>query len=168
MIGATTKDTITNTTLSVETFYVKYDASAGKFYQYGAVKLIDSTQTANWDLVADFSIPTGTEWQMASITNVFGIPSTSAIIKSKVAKDTSFACSGAGAAEIKAYRVEMTASVAVSGFPVGNIVLEYYIGYTPTGSSNPSGVVRLRLRHVNLSLISYPGFDQKLQTWRIP
>lgn len=168
MIGATTKDTITNTTLNVETFYVKYDAAAGKFYQYGAVKLIDTTQAANWDLVADFSAAAGTEWPIAHIVNVLGFTGTSADIKSKVAKDTTFQCSGAGGTIIKAYRVEMTAYCFFGAFPVGNIVLEYYIGYTPSGSSNPSGVVRLRLRHINLSLLTYPGFDQKLQTWRIP
>jgi hypothetical protein len=168
MIGSTTKDTITNTTLNVQAFYIKYDASAGKFYQYGAVKLIDSTQTANWDKVADFSVAAGTEWQIAHITTVLGIPGTSADIKSKVAKDTTFESSGAGHTLINAYRIEMTAYISLGPLPIGNIVLEYYIGYTPSGSSNPSGVVRLRLRHINFQNLSYPGFDQKLQTWRIP
>ena len=62
----------------------------------------------------------------------------------------------------------MTAAVSLSGFPVGNIILEYYIGYTPAGSSNPSGTVRLKLRPINISFLSYPGFDQILQSWRIP
>jgi hypothetical protein len=168
MIGATTKDTVTNTILNVETFYVKFDTTAGKYYQYGAVRLLDSTQTATWDPVADFSVPTGTEWAIATINNVLGYSGTSAVIKSKVAKDTSFTCTGSGGTIINAYRIEMTAAVSFGGFPVGKIILEYYIGYTPSGSSNPSGTVRLKLRPINLSIVSFPGFDQILQTWQIP
>lgn len=47
-----TKDTISNITLSTDTFYVRYDG--GKFYQYGVLQLISPTIPAAWDLVADF------------------------------------------------------------------------------------------------------------------
>src|SRR5437899_735577 len=54
----TTYDSITMQTIP-DLYYVRYDP-AGKYYQYGIRKLIDTTQPATWDLIGDFTVTRGT------------------------------------------------------------------------------------------------------------
>ncbi len=158
------------TIIDVDSFYVRYDG--GKFYQYGMVKLIDSNQTPTWDLVADFTVATGTEWNVTTINTTINGVGVTANIKGKVAEQTSFTTTSNPSANINAYRVEINASLTAFSLPLGNIILDYYIGYADP-STNPSGLVRLKLRPIKLTLSGTPfygaaGLDQVLQTYFIP
>ncbi|MBN8585957.1 MAG: hypothetical protein J0M37_12780 [Ignavibacteria bacterium] len=170
-IRTTSIDTFpTPTIIDVDSFYVRYDG--GKFYQYGMVKLIDSTQSPNWDLVADFNVATGTEWNVTTINTTINGIGVTANIKGKVAGQTSFNTTSNPSTSINAYKVEITAYLTALSLPIGNIVLEYYIGYADP-ASNPSGLVRLKLNPIKLSLSGTPfygaaGVDQVMQTYFIP
>ncbi len=153
---------------NIDTVIVKYDLAEGKFFQYGVVRLIDSTQNPQWDTVADFTKPIGTVWNIATINNVMGYSGTKADIQAKVLKDTSFNATGSGNQLINAYKIEIKAIVTFSIITITTIYLDYYLGYTPSGSSNPSGIVRINLKPFTFYNLSFPGFDQILQTWRIP
>ena len=61
----------------------------------------------------------------------------------------------------------IVADIIVFGFSVGKVYVDYYIGDNdPT--SNPSGMVRVKLRPVNLTVYQAAGVDQKIQNFIIP
>ena len=154
-----TKDTISNITLSTDTFYVRYDG--GKFYQYGVLQLISPTIPASWDLVADFNVSQGTSYTIATGVpiNIGSITGATANITGSVAEYTSFTTAGWGNVVINCYRAEIVADILFSGFSIGKVYVDYYVGdANPT--SNPSGMVRVKLRPVNLSVYSQSGVDQ--------
>lgn len=165
-------DTVTSTTISQDTNWVYYNGTTGKFYQYGLVKLIDSTQSPKWDLVADFSVAQGTQWTVTSFNTTINGISVSITIKGKVAEQTSFSTTSNPSQTINCYRVELSADVTAFSIPAGTIYVDYYIGYA-NPASNPSGLVRLKLRPIKLSalgipIFASPGVDQVLQTYVIP
>lgn len=165
-IKAETKDSTILPVLASDTFYVRYDG--GKFYQYGVIQLIDPAQTPTWDLVADFTVSQGTQWTIASnISIVIGPVTATATIKGKITGEETFVTHGYGSKTINCFRSEITADISVSGFPVGTVYVDYYIGDSDP-ATNPAGMVRLKLRPVNLTLYQAAGVDQKIQNFVIP
>ncbi|RPI18364.1 MAG: hypothetical protein EHM58_05900 [Ignavibacteriae bacterium] len=168
MIESVTRDAEFPIPIANDTFYVKYDATNGKFYHYGAVNFFDPSQAPKWDLMADFSQPLGTSWTIATGIPVPGVSGATASITAKVVVDTVFNTTATPPVSVKAYRIEMNATVMFSTLQLGNIYIDYFLGYTPTSApSNPSGVLRVRLRPIklNLGLTAYKqdGADQILK-----
>jgi hypothetical protein len=169
-ISSVTMDTVLNLPITSQTLYVSYDASSGQFFQWGVKKIFDPTQTATWDMVADFSKPLGTSVALFTITNLFNQPLLSANVTSTVMYDTTFTTTGAPGVNVSCYKVGVIADVLASSISIGKVYLDYYIGYTPSSSpSNPSGRIRVKIYPINLT--GYPagdGFDQKLNRFTIP
>ncbi|MBZ0203468.1 MAG: hypothetical protein IT281_08930 [Ignavibacteria bacterium] len=171
MIRSESKDTSLPppNTISIDTFYVRYDG--GKFYQYGMLRLIDSTQSPTWDMVADFNKAIGVQWDIATInTNVGGFAVTS-VVKGKIAEKSSFTTNVLGNS-INCYRIEIEAQVSTLGTSAGSIFVDYYIGYSDP-ATNPSGMVRIKLRPIKLSAFGATfyraaGLDTKIQYYVIP
>lgn len=157
-----TKDTITNITLSTDTFYVRYDG--GKFYQYGVLQIISPSIPASWDLVADFNVSQGTSYNIASAVPISLIPGATANITGKIAADTTFNTQGYGNVGINCYRAEIVADIIIGGFSVGKVYVDYYIGDADP-ATNPSGMVRVKLRPITLPVYSQSGVDQFLQIY---
>lgn len=149
---------------SLDTFYVRYDA--GKFYQWGIIQLINPAVAPTWDLIADFNVQQGTQWTIASNVPISYIPGATATVKSKVAVDTAFQTNGWGYLNVKCYRAEITADIYL-GVLLGTVYVDYFIGYA-NPATNPSGLVRLRLRPITFVPPGFSGADQKLQRWTIP
>lgn len=138
-----------------DTLYISYDSSSGKFYQWGLTRIIDPSQTPQWNLVADFSLARGNQWQVGTAYGVTAY--------GKVASDTVIQTTANPSVTVKCYRIEMTATI------ISTIYLDYFLGYSPPSSPmNPSGRVRVRLRPYSFSNVQYWGFDQILETTRIP
>ena len=153
-VRAVTQDSLTSIPLVIDTFYVCYEA--GKFYQWGIIQLLDPNVTPTWDLIADYTVAFGTQWTIAAgVVTQFGTVN----IKSKVAVDTTFKTNGWGERDVNAYRSEITADIANIPF----VYVDYFIGDADP-STNPSGLVRLRLR----PFLTFAGVDQKVQRWFIP
>lgn len=157
-----TKDTITNITLSTDTFYVRYDG--GKFYQYGVLQLISPTIPAEWDLVADFNVSQGTSYTIKDNVPITLIPGATANISGKIAADTTFNTHGYGNVGINCYRAEIIADIIIASFSVGKVYVDYYIGDADP-STNPSGMVRVKLRPITLPVYTQAGVDQFLQVY---
>lgn len=153
-----TKDTLLNLSLGKDTFYVRYDG--GKFYQYGMLQLISPSIPASWDLVADFNVSQGTSFNIANnVPIVLGSITATANINGSVAADTTFNTAGWGNVGINCYRSEIVAEIFISSLSIGKVYVDYYIGDNdPT--TNPSGMVRVKLRPVNLTVYQAAGIDQ--------
>jgi len=160
-----TRDTNTNTTLATDTFFVRYDG--GKFYQYGMLQLISPTIPASWDLVADFTLSQGTTFDIANNVpiNIGTITGATANITGKIAVDTTFNTYGWGNIGVNCYRSEIVADILFSGFSLGKVYVDYYIGDADP-SGNPSGMVRVKLRPVSLTVYSQSGVDQYIQRFQ--
>lgn len=171
-VNSTTKDTVTHLTIRSKTDYYSYNQTDGKFYQYGARKLFDSTQAATWDLVADFTQPIGTEISLYTINNLFGNPLLSANVKSKVAVDTVIQTTAQSSVTINCFRVGLKADVYATSLLLGTVYIDYYIGYTPsTNTSNPSGRVRTKIYPISFTgqlNLKYPGVDQIMNRFSLP
>lgn len=149
--------------LTSTTYYVRYDG--GKFYQYGVLQLISPTIPASWDLVADFNVSLGTSFNIASnVPIVLGTITATANITGKIAADTTFNTHGYGNVGINCFRSEIVAEIIIGGFPIGKVYVDYFIGDADP-STNPSGMVRVRLRPVNLPVYQQAGVDQFLQIY---
>jgi hypothetical protein len=163
-VSSVTTDTILGIPITSQTLYFSYDANSGQFYQWGVKKIFDLSQTATWDLVADFSQPVGTSVSLFTINNLFGQSFLSANVSSIVAYDTLFTTTGVPSVTVTCYKVAIIADVIASSVSIGKVYLDYYIGYTPSALPlNPSGRIRVKLFPINLT--GYPagdGFDQKL------
>lgn len=165
-IESITKDSTQSFNISTDTFYVRYDG--GKFYQYGVLQLISPTIPASWDLVADFNVAQGSQYTIKdNVPITLGTLTVTANIKGKIAADTTFHTTAWGNIAVNCFRVEITADLLLSGFPLGTVYVDYYIGDAdPT--SNPSGLVKTKLRPVKLPntgtpIYSSPGVDQYLR-----
>lgn len=161
-IMSQTKDTISQAILSTDTFYVRYEG--GKFYQYGVLQLISPTIPAAWDLVADFNVAQGSSYDIALGVPISLIPGASANITGKIAADTTFNTHGYGNVGINCYRAEIVADIIIGGFSVGKVYVDYFIGDADP-ATNPSGMVRVRLRPITLPVYSQSGVDQFLQIY---
>lgn len=157
-----TKDSNFAPILASDTFYVRYDG--GKFYQYGMLSLISPTIPGSWDLVADFNVSQGTSFNIASGVPITIIPGATANITGKIAVDTTFNTHGYGNVGINCFRSEIVAEIIIGGFPIGKVYVDYFIGDADP-STNPSGMVRVRLRPVNLPVYQQAGVDQFLQIY---
>jgi hypothetical protein len=165
-VNSVTRDTVLGVTIRSSTEYYSYSQSEGKFYQWGAKKLIDTTQAASWDLVADFTQPLGTEIALYTISNLFGQPTASANVKSRVVIDTVVVTIASGVT-VHCYRVSLRAEIVVSTIVIGNAYIDYYIGYA-SSSTNPSGRVRTKFYPLNLAVVRVSGVDQRLHRFTIP
>lgn len=170
-IRSESRDTVANPQLiiSIDTFYVRYDGT--RFYQYGMLRLIDSTQPLSWDLVADFSKAIGVQWDVATINTTIGGIAVTAIVKGKIAEQTPFTTNTTGLS-INNYRIEIEAAVTSPIGSLGSIFVDYYIGYADP-ATNPSGMVRVKLRPIKLTALGVPvyraaGVDTKIQYYVIP
>jgi hypothetical protein len=161
-VRSVTRDSLNVGPSVIDTFYVRYDG--GKFYQYGTLQLIDPSLPGSWDMVADFNVATGTQWDIATGVAISYIPGVTANIRGKVAEETSFTTYGFGNRTVHCYRSELTAELMLGPTPVGTIYLDYYIG-DANPSTNPSGLVRITLRPINISIYQSAGVDQAMQTW---
>ncbi len=156
-------------TVSIDTFYVRYDGT--RFYQYGMLRLIDSTHALSWDLVADFSKAVGEQWDVATINSTINGIAVTAVVKGKIAEQTPFTTNTTGIS-INNYRIEIEAAVTSALGSLGSIYVDYYIGYADP-ATNPSGMVRVKLRPIRLSVLGVPvyraaGVDTKIQYFVIP
>ncbi len=157
-IVSETRDTIANVSLGIDTFYVCYES--GKFYQYGMLQLISPTIPASWDLVADFNVSQGTSFTIASaVPIVLGSITATADISGKIAADTTFNTAGWGNIGINCYRSQISAIISVSGLPLGTVYVDYFIGDADP-STNPSGMVRVKLNPFTILTFSQSGIDQ--------
>ena len=170
-IRSETKDTgfTTPVTISIDTFYVRYDGT--RFYQYGMLRLIDSTQPLSWDLVADFSKSIGEQWDVATINTSINGFAVTAVVKGMIADQTPFTTNVTNQS-INNYRIEIEAAVSSLGTSVGSIFVDYHIGYSDP-ATNPAGMVRVKLRPIRLTLLGVPiyraaGVDTKIQYYVIP
>ncbi len=170
-IKSETRDTSFSPSVLVDsgTFYVKYEG--GIFKQYGLVKLIDSTQLPTWDVVADFNLATGTQWQIATINTTINGFNVSANIKGAIKDNIAFTTNNTGQS-INNFRTEITAEVTALTVPAGTIFVDYYLGYADP-STNPSGPVRFKLRPIwlqaaSITLFRSAGMDQKIDYYVIP
>lgn len=155
-----TRDTVLNLSLGTDTFYVRYDG--GKFYQYGMLQIISPSIPASWDLVADFNVSQGTSFTIANgVPIVLGSITANANISGKIAADTTFTTAGWGNVGINCFRSEIAADISVSGLPVGTVYVDYFIGDADP-STNPSGMVRVKLRPFTILTFTQAGLDQTL------
>ncbi len=160
--------------ISIDTTLVYYDAPSGKFYQYGLTRLINPLISPTWDLVADFSLSTGTTWNLPLNPNTISISGFAITINlnAKVAEQTSFLTTSNPSRTINCYRIEFKADLTTSNIAIGSILFDYFLGYND-GITNSSGIVRLKLRPVNIGLPTVPifsnfGLDRKTNTFSIP
>ena len=165
-VRSVTKDSTIAIPLAIDTFYVRYDG--GKFYQYGVLQMISPSFPASWDLVADFTVSSGTQWTIATgVPFTIGVLTGTANITGKIAVDTTFHTFGYGQKSVNAYRSEIVAELFVSTFSVGKIYVDYFIGDSDP-ATNPPGLVRLRLNPINITGYQAAGFEQKIQTFAVP
>jgi len=171
-VSSISRDTVNQVIYDRDTIYAQYDDGAAVFWQYGLVKLIDSTQTPEWNKVADFSVPFCTPYQIANFNTTIGVITFNVDLKGQVDQETSVQTTGSPGQSILCYRIKMTAAVTIPGpppIPVTNIYIYYYLGYSPVSpSGNPSGMVRLRTEPFSIYSQPYPGFDRTLQRFAIP
>jgi hypothetical protein len=161
-----TKDSTIPVPLAVDTYYVCYEG--GKFYQYGVLQLVSPSFPATWDVVGDFTVALGNQWIIGqNVPFTIGVISGTANITGKIAVDTTFKTQFYGERDVNAYRSEIVAELFVSTFSIGKIYVDYFIGDSDP-ATNPAGLVRLRLRPINVTAYTAAGFDQKIQTWIIP
>jgi len=168
------KDTALGVVVGIDTVYVYYDGTAGKFYQYGLMntilKYMHQSVPAQWDVVADFSA--SGSWIIES--NVPVTVGTTAILVNLsgaviggATTDTSSVNSGW---IVNCYHIEMTAALTsqVGGLLLGYIYTEYYIGYA-SSSANPSGTVRIFIKPVNIGggLYTSYGYDRNFDQYII-
>lgn len=171
MIRSETRDTgfTPAVTISIDTFYVRYDGT--RFYQYGMLRLIDSTQPLSWDMVADFSKPIGEQWDVATINTTIGGIAVTAVVKGKINAQTPFTTNTTNIS-INNYQIEIEAAVSSAIGGLGSIFVDYFIGYSDP-ATNPAGMVRVKLRPIKLSALGVPiyraaGLDTKIQYFVIP
>jgi hypothetical protein len=164
-IRVVTEDSASHSPLSTDTFYVRYDG--GKFYQYGIVLLLNPNAAPTWDVIADFNVSQGTQWTIADSIPISFIPGGYAKIKSKVAEKTSFQTNAWGNSTVSCYRAEITGDIYVATLLLGTVYVDYYIGDS-NPVTNPPGLVRLKLRPVNITGYQSGGLDQKMLHWTLP
>lgn len=159
--------------ISYDTALVYYDSAAGKLYQYGVTRIFNPNATPNWDLVGDFSLAYGTSWNLqlnpdSILINGFYIKVN---INAKVIGATSFQSTGSPSVNVPCYQIEFKGDLSYQGLPIGSIYFDYFVGYN-TGTVNSSGIVRLRLRPVNIGIppivISNYGVDKMTATFNVP
>lgn len=153
-------------------YWIRYDQSAGKLYQYGIQQLINPGLPGTWDVVGNFDVARGTEYNIASIDYEVVVPGFGPIrfigpLTGKVADSTTIQTTGNPPQTIPCYRIELKANV--TGTP-GNfgatVFIDYYIAYG-TPPNGVTGIVELKLRPFTFNVqgvpVSYqPGRDRKL------
>jgi hypothetical protein len=158
-----------------ELYYVRYDQSAGKYYQYGLQALINSGSPLTWDLVADFDAARGSTYTIASVNYSIPVPTIGTInftgpLTGKV-DSTSIQSTNNPPATVQCYHVEMLADL--SG-PAGNLTAsaKIYVDYF-IGCINPIGMVEFKTRPFDFKLNgstvnSQGGYDRKLKSHANP
>jgi hypothetical protein len=152
-------------------YWIRYDQSSGKLYQYGIQQLINPGLPGSWDVVGDFDVARGTEYNIASINYTVLIPGIGNVtftgpLKGKIADSTTIQTTRTPPETIPCYRIELTASVTASGNIGATVIIDYYIGYG-TPPNGVTGIVELKLRPFSFNVagtpfIYEPGHDRKL------
>ena len=169
--SGTTFDTTTNQTIP-ELYYVRYDQSAGKYYQYGLQQLINPGAPLKWDVVADFDAARGTNYNIATINYSVPVPGFGNVpfsgpLTGKI-DSTTIQSTNNPSETVPCYHVEMLADVSgtVGGITLtAKIYVDYYIGCV-----NPIGLVELKSRPFNIIIqgnpnpVQFGGYDRKLKT----
>lgn len=154
-------------------YWIRYDQSSGKFYQYGIQQLINPGTSGSWDLVGNFDAARGTSYDIATVNypitiTGYGTVNFTGPLKGKIADSTTIQTTANPPQPIKCYRIELTAEI--SGSPsagvtiTATIIVNYYLGYeAPTGlvelKSDPFG---FKVNGVPVPALNQPGFDRKL------
>lgn len=173
-------DTANNLT-SQDTAYILYDSTRGLLYQYGISQLINPSQQPKWDLIADFSIPRNTTWQIGTINYSLVIPNIGTInftgpLNGRVTDSTVVQTTSGTPVTYPAFKTEISTNISGLSFfgtITATVILDYYIGYNhPTAQSAP-GILRIRLNPFSFNLNSIPilymhGYDRILQTYIAP
>jgi hypothetical protein len=160
-------DTNTSQTTPDVPYWIRYDQSSGKLYQYGIQQLINPGLPGSWDVVGDFDVARGTEYNIASInyTVNFGLGDINFTgpLTGRIADSTTILTTGNPPQTIPCYWIELKASI--TGTP-GNfsatVYIDYYLGYF-----SPTGIVELKLRPFSFNVagtpvVYEPGHDRKL------
>lgn len=151
-------------------YWIRYDQTTGKYYQWGIRQLINITQPGSWDTVGNFDVGRGTSYFIGSINYTITIPGIGTVnftgpLNGKIADSTTIQTTGNGES-IPCYRIELTASISgmiSAGTVSTEIIFDYYLGY-----ASPTGIVELKLRPFSFTvagipnLVPQPGFDRKL------
>ncbi len=150
------------------TDYYSYTQQEGIFYQWGARNIIDPNQAPSWDKIADFTQTIGTEVSLYTLSTLFNTPNLSANVFSKVVVDTSTPL----VSQAKCYRVTVRAAVYYSTISLGNVYIDYYIGYA-SSTANPSGRLGTHIYPVNIGVpgvysLQSDGADQRLTSFKLP
>jgi hypothetical protein len=167
-----TFDTATGQT-TPEAYWFRYDQTEGKYYQYGIRQLINISQPASWDVVANFDAARGTSYFIGDIDYTITVPGIGTVrftgpLNGKVADSTTITTTGAPVHSVSCYRIEMTASISgstIAGTVTANVIIDYYLGW-----NDPVGLVELKLRPFSFTVAGIPGiapqpgFDRKLYT----
>jgi hypothetical protein len=150
-----------------DTTYIRYDSTAGKFYQYGIMVIIDSNKTKTWNLVADFSLPYGQEWMIDTTTVYFAGTPINITLFGKVTGQTTIMTRSVPSVSISSYHIELRADMKSYGLGVGTAYIDYYIGYV--GGTNAC-LAELKLRPFVISggVFKQNGGDRILSTFVIP
>lgn len=164
-----TSTSIGSTPIERDTFYVSYDSTAGKVYQFGIKQFINPLQLPSWDLVADFSIARGSTWSVGDINSSVIIPGLGNIdftgpLTGKVADSTIVNTTATPSTAVHCYRIELNASLSgsVAGQTVtASIIIDYYLGYySDQFPNNPSGIIRITFRPFSFNVLGTPVFYQ--------
>lgn len=177
------------TNVKLDTIYLSYDSAAGKLYQFGVRKFFNDSQASSyWDLIADFSLPTGQEWLIASVGyfKYLGPPLDTTVFffgefRGKVAADTTINTTGSPPRPVKCFHLVLKEELRAYFYNPGldtlytTKILEEFISYNQSGDifyiSSAGGIVRIRLGGSAISdspdSITYfePGFDRVLQSY---
>lgn len=154
-------------------YWIRYDQSTGKYYQFGIRQLINPGDSGTWDLVGDFDVARGTSYFISNINYAFPLPppygtiTFSGPLNGKIADSTTINTTGTPPQSIPCYRIELTAAISgtYNSLPISStIVVDYYLGY-----STPTGIVELKVKPFGFTVsgipvpaLSQPGFDRKL------
>lgn len=135
-----------------DTSYSRYDSTTGKAYIYG---FNDLTQSLDWDLIADFSIPFNTPWLIDSVSFPFPIPQgivpMNGSITGRIIGETTIQTTGNPPETLQCYRIEFKftaqGTIIISSVTYTftlTATMDYYLGYSSSQyPGNPSGLLRL-------------------------
>jgi len=166
---STNFDSSTSQTATIP-YYISYDQSTGKYYQYGIGNLINPTQTPTWDVVGDFDVQRGNQYGITTINYTvnlgppFGSVTFTGPLNGRIADSTSIVQSSNGQS-IACYRIELNAvitGIVAAQTITASIFIDYYLGY-----ASPTGLVELKLRPFSFMIgatpvLNEPGFDRRL------
>jgi hypothetical protein len=171
-VSGSTYDSVTQQ-ITPEIYWIRYDQSSGKYYQYGIQQLINPGLPGSWDVVGNFDAARGSSYDIATVNYTIPLPQPYGSInftgplKGKVADSTTIQTTGTPTQSIKCYRIELTAEITgmYGSIPItATIIVDYYLGFDV-----PTGIVEIKSRPFAFKIygipiqgLEQPGFDRKL------